>query len=552
MNQLASLPQWLHLRRIAGAALAAGLLLPLQGALIDDYSDPPRWDQWYVGGLAAASGVGWSVADGRLWIKGEGVLPAFDPNNLTKDYASAAYNQSTPDMPVREGQTLELRLRSFASNHDNLFGLLLYGDRTLPSGGNGYYFVAVDRNEVALFKRTNVLFFWDSIPETTDPMDIILALTRRGEEVEIAVRLHPAGDPSTLIYERRVIDGPGSDAQISGPVGPGVISRPEPATGDRSEPYGEIGYWVESGLIGLSTEPLAGPEVSFGGFDYVNYPAVAEMAIQQAVKIDFVHTPEPQIILGAPRLGGPWTPCLESLHRAGDRWEMAVPVTENQGFFTVARGFTAEEDFETGLGAAWSVLPAPGMEDRFTAEIIEAGTYRNHQLCLTSDLGSATEDGSLTLLRDDPETMDFAVAVDVPAFTMLPETEVGLIARAAEEEGLNGYVAGVALGKPEGACLPGKLWIRKIVDGVSVPLAERCPEKVFLTPGTDFRLQFTGVENQLTLELIPLNRPDLVVEPLSVEDATFTQGSTGLWLSLPTARATVTVDNFRAVGTLPE
>jgi hypothetical protein len=155
-------------------------------------------------------------------------------------------------------------------------------------------------------------------------------------------------------------------------------------------------------------------------------------------------------------------------------------------------------------------------------------------------------------MRGDSEIEDFAIQVDVSDFFMTPESEAGLIARTQFGTALGGYVAGVSLGKANATCLPGQLWIRKMVNGVSQPLAERCPATVFLAPNAANRLQFSGTGNRLTLKLTQPERPDLTVEPLVVEDASFTQGDMGLWLSLPSPKSKVTVDNFRAAGTLPE
>ncbi|MCP5525079.1 MAG: hypothetical protein H7A46_26440 [Verrucomicrobiales bacterium] len=532
-----------------GLALIALLSLTIMGRALEiDEFDPPGWEWVEDYGLAPLCQV--ETVDGYLVIRNKQTLPAYAGEQ--SNAVSVVYDGVLPNLPLLEGRTLELQLREFTSSHDDLFGWMNYGDIGPWSGQRpNAYVLAVDRNEVVLLKTSPQMWlFFESMPETTAPVDVSMALTRYGGTVTIRSQVSLSEDPSVILFEKVFVDGPGVDANLMTPAGPHGV----PSMADQGPAVpGSYGYWSELGLANYSATELApGESIRVGGFHYFLYPAAPDPAIEPAVRIDFVRTPSPRIVLSAPELNGPWTPCAEPLYPDGDRYAMAVPMASSHQFFKTAPGVTVEDGFDGGLGSDWAVLAAPGMEEAFRLETVELEVPGETRLRL-SGTQAGGPDSRLTLLHQGPAMGDFAVCLDVQESTMQADTATGLIARSVGEDGRNGYVAGVTWGPVSGGgCLPGKLWIRKIVDGVPQTLAERCPEKVVLTPGLDRRLRFTGAGDRLTVELVLPDRPDITVEPLTIHDATFTQGTTGISVTLPTETCKVTVDNFRTVGTLPE
>jgi hypothetical protein len=401
--------------RLCAALLTACILSP-QAAVIDDMNPchPDAWD-WNKTDILH------SCEDGQLTLRAINDLGPRDPALASlwrcggEFGLSAIYNKR--GLPLREGEVMELRVDNISANRDGVFSFLVYGDIWLSADLACWYALARDLNEVVLLKSASIsswadtVIFWENVPPTEEPVTIVLELLRQGDTLRITARLRHKADPTQVVFERTVYDGPGVDFNNQGLIGPNEWK----STRDIGEPYMKQGGWQETGIvvIGNGGEPL--PEMVLDNLEYSYYsPAVAELAIEQAVKLEFFHTADPQVVLSADGVDGPWTPRIESLNRVGDRWEMAVPLTDKEMFFKLARGLTTADDFEAELGEEWLLLPAAGMEDRFAIESVEAGPYQNHRLCFTSESGSATEDGGLTPIPAVHHVVDCAGVIEWP------------------------------------------------------------------------------------------------------------------------------------------
>ncbi|MCP5525046.1 MAG: hypothetical protein H7A46_26275 [Verrucomicrobiales bacterium] len=319
-----------------GLALAAGLLLYSNATVIDDMAPchPSNWAWNQVD-------ITHSCDDGRLTLRAINDPGPLDPSKTSAakgspDYAHVAvYNQGFFDLPLREDEVLELRVDYISANRDDVFATLLYGDGSVTDDLMGWYALARDRNEVALIKSStrssmkDTVIFWETLPPTDDPVTMVLAMTRQGDTAQITVRLQLKADPSQVLFERTVLDGPGVDFTNEGLIGPkGWQSVP-----DIGAPYMEMGLWQELGIFVASDggEPL--PELVLDNLEYHYIPL---LDVQKAVCLSWPVVEGEFVVESAPAADGPWTQVPEAEGHWVEveaRQQVWVLATEQARFF---------------------------------------------------------------------------------------------------------------------------------------------------------------------------------------------------------------------------
>ncbi|MCP5526873.1 MAG: hypothetical protein H7A47_08720 [Verrucomicrobiales bacterium] len=247
------------------------------------------------------------------------------------------YDVGYPDLPLLEGQTLELRLDCVRANRDGVYAYIAYVDRQIGENLVAWYTLMRDRNEVFLAKSAGApwsetknqftVMSWDYGAETDEPVTMVLAMTRLGDTVEITARILLRADPTQILFERTVRDGPGVDFPEDGPVGPqGMLSVP-----DVGPPFGEMGYNQEIGMYVLNEggEPLS--EVVIDNLEYRYLPV---LDVEKAVCLSRPLTEGEFVIEAAPTIDGPWEEVSSGATSVdGDRQQVWVLAADQARFF---------------------------------------------------------------------------------------------------------------------------------------------------------------------------------------------------------------------------
>jgi len=231
------------------------------------------------------------------------------PTNTPLDTHAAGIHSIPISGPLPDNQTLELRVDLVgASENDAWAGLHFLWSPQLQ----GYAFFK-DQDEVGLCKfydSANSLawFFYEDRSLPNENVTLVLALARRGSNVEVTARVLDKDNTNAILFECTMTDTPQAD-----PVLPSGTVR-----GSRSEPDVPGTPWPVSAAptdIELTLQwanPESGPDRNYAQVTYDNLEVwqyeCPQLAIQSAVVLSWPVTQGQFILESASGVEGPWEP----------------------------------------------------------------------------------------------------------------------------------------------------------------------------------------------------------------------------------------------------
>jgi len=527
---------------IASLAISACTAVRLDAVVIDDFENGVKFAE----GGGGTNYFLWGLTNGQLGISKQNPI-ATPTGNLPETYDNVYW--PAPQLPagnLDEGRTLELRLDLNHASADNLFLVLMCGG---PSdGADSAYAVFVDRNEVALAKwKPNAgmnTFYWDTAATTNENVTVKVAFTKtNNNSLAITVKVVDKGNQRATLYNRTFVDGPGRDGPVPPPDPHGIgVLIPDPGGPLTNFTYAAAGCWQ---MIFTSPPPL---EMLLDNLEYDVYhsPHLEIAQTSNGVALSWMLPMEEQILVEADLLSGPWRPCPIPPSLTGGTLCVESPCLAQQNFYKLVLGTRFSDDF-SGTKPPW--LPC-FFEDEDTnrwALTETNGVFRVQALAAPADPG-----GRMAIFPPGPwvEFKDFWASIDILDLHASLDARVGIIARFGGDPGNcpgnnNGYIAA----------------LRPNWEGVKnrAILAFARPPDPLITgpvftfkPGTPYRLIFSGVGQQFSVELIDLESGQPAVAPLLVTKSVISQGATCLWISSQGDPGfDVTFDNFFITRTKP-
>ena len=238
-------------------------------------------------------------------------------------------------------QTFELRTDLVSANqNDAVAGISL--NWAIPDPGHfgqGYMFFK-DEDEVGLLKFYNqatsfAWFFHSNQPITNRNVTLVLALTRRGANVEINTRVLDRGNANAVLFDRTVTDTPQADAVLPSGAVRGFIGVADPP----GTPWPLLG---SPALVGLTLTwfnsqlaPNPRAQVIYDNVEVWQYES-PQLTIQKAIALSWPLSQGPGqfVLVSAPSVDGPWAPVPNLWCRTNNaQIEASVLATESMQFF---------------------------------------------------------------------------------------------------------------------------------------------------------------------------------------------------------------------------
>ncbi len=258
----------------------------------DDFGGPNQWS-W---GTIVNQQLLFSTAIGSM------------NTNVPSDSFCGAAPPVLAPAPLSDNQTLEYRVDLVGRNQDELAAHLHYA----ASGTGGGYAFVKSQDIVAFFKffdggPSMAFFFSTNCPLKDTNVVLVLALTRRGSNLEINTRILDKDNANAVLFDRTVVDTPEADPVLPSGAVEGMVS-----TVDRAGTPWPI---VHQGPVGIvlgmtwynSTRGTEGAaQVTFDNMEVWQYET-PPLAIQNAVVLSWPLTQGQFVLESATSVAGPWT-----------------------------------------------------------------------------------------------------------------------------------------------------------------------------------------------------------------------------------------------------
>jgi len=287
-------------------ALAAGISTAASQTLVwsDNFDDgiPLGW----IGLVGPGGVVGSAETNGCAF--GWGSFGPTPPSAPTETYGCVLHSIPTSG-PLPDQQTLEARVDLVAGSRNDAFAhLQLVWYEGTSTHAYAFY---KDQDEIGLMKAWNggraLAFFFDiNQPLKNQNVTLVLALTRRGANVEINTRVLDKDNADAVLFDHTVTDTPQSDPVLPSGSGKGLVSVPDLA----AIPWPVLAApgSVELGLAWVDTNSTSGPiSVTFDNLEIWQYES-PQMAIQNAVVLSWPLTQGAFVLESADNVNGVWTP----------------------------------------------------------------------------------------------------------------------------------------------------------------------------------------------------------------------------------------------------
>lgn len=310
-------------------ALEAGRSTGLAQAILlqDDFTDANllAWTQGVQGQMTRVSE--------QLVLSG--TFGATPPAEATATYVYGIHSIPTSG-PLPDGQTLEARVELLGINQNDAFAHLQLV--WFEGASTHAYALVKDQDEIGLMKAWDMgrslafLFFTKEVIKSQN-VTLVLALTRRGSNLEINTRVLDRDNSNAVLFDRTVTDTPQSDAVLATGTVKGLVTVP-----DRSEtpwPVLDAPGSVELGMAwGNTQHGSVGPATAtFDNLEVKQYES-PELTIQRAAVLSWPLTQAPFAVVSAPSLDGPWTPVTDPWCRTNaSRIEVIIVAPDSQKFF---------------------------------------------------------------------------------------------------------------------------------------------------------------------------------------------------------------------------
>ena len=236
-----------------------------------------------------------------------GSFGPFQTNNPLATHAAGIHSIPTSG-PLPDSQTLELRADLIGtSENDALAGLAF---NWLP-GGQGYAFF-MDQDEVTMMKFHSggtacAMLFYETRPLRNGNVTLVLALTRRGSNVEITTRVLDKVNPNAVLFERTVTDTPQADPVLPNRAYRGALTGPDVA--GTPWPVGAAPGNVELTINWVNSQrpPDGSAAAIYDNLEVWQYES-PQLTIQKAVVLSWPVTSGRFVVDGASDPNGPWEP----------------------------------------------------------------------------------------------------------------------------------------------------------------------------------------------------------------------------------------------------
>ncbi len=447
-------------------------------------------------------------------------------------------------------RTVELRMDVVQFQQDDAFAIL--GVRTGDDSGEVCgYSVLLDRNEIALLKLGwgkeepfISCFFWErlsNLPE--DGLSLSVAYSLANGDLAIHVRVLDRWEQNVL-WQKVAMDTRGLD-----PVLPdrSVKNLRMQAEGIAA-PYSRIDLLPVVGILWCNTinAPAQPPEVIIDNVQLLDRfaPRLEIATTTGSIALSWQTPLEEHILMVADQLSGPWRPCPQLVTLSSDTLCVSMPCLGPQKFFKLVPGTRVTQDFN-GSQPPWH----PHYWDYGNAGLF---TWTIKDGALRIECPDSVGGGDILLLpsRSDIVVSDFSASVDILDWgSGINSRSVGIFARGVvDRDNFPGQTEGYI----------GELWINR---NNSVGLAslnifadgDQPTEEVAefeLEAGNGYRLQFSGIANQLTLRLFKLSDLERPVAESQRIANSWSDGPVGLWIHNRDNQAyDFTVDNIVVIGT---
>ncbi|MBI4327572.1 MAG: hypothetical protein HY674_20250 [Chloroflexi bacterium] len=313
-------------------ALAVSVSTTLAQTLLysNDFSDPSK-------PLTALNWVTYQLSNQQLILTCTRAS-ATDTNNLG---TSTGGVEPPPSLfaggALPDQQTLELRIDLISANQDDAVA-----DLHAAFNGKGYFFVK-DQNEIALLKAwwptptaAWAVLYWTNNPVKNQNVTLVLALTRRGSDLEITTRVLDKDNANAVLFDHTVTDTPQADPVLPNRAVKGIRTELDPVGlpwALQSFGYPVVGVaWVNPQS---APNPLA--QVVYDNLEVWQYEA-PQLTIQNAVVLSWPLTQSQFILESADNVNGPWTPVPDPWWRTdAGRNEVSVPAPESLKLFRLSQ-----------------------------------------------------------------------------------------------------------------------------------------------------------------------------------------------------------------------
>lgn len=503
---------------LAIPALLLWLTLPLRADVIDDFSNGKKFSIY-----ALDRAPEWEIVDGQLHFG----YPA------STTYGSFWYMQSH-ELP--EGQPVEFRLDVVSLNDPNAatgLAVLFSSPPDAPRGVSRAYELFYLRGRVALVKGSeagNYHVFDRSCRSTSDPVTLLLTLTRQGDNLKVGTKVVRRDDPlDVLLQPGDFTDTPsvqGSADNGAPPAGP-VIA------------------------VGVMCETVNGAQVSlqavFDNLECSAAPTPRFLEIQRpAGRASRLEWRSWSILLEASDLGGPWRPWPEVAYEDGGAYGVSIPLSESAQFFRVASGSQRLDNFDTPWDfTSWKTAPMGGGQGWRPAFGMANGHGR------LRGLGNGNQDFVMYWGASDVPARESVASVDILDWDeTMEDAAFGLLLRVKSEkdvwlpaiEGLpHDRYAGLLTFKKAGS--PSESVLSLTGPGGEPLEIKRFPA---VDPAKQYRLRFWAVNDRLTLELFSLDDLTRPIETCEAIDGRVPEGVGEALYGTKSANAMydVTIDRF--------
>ena len=267
---------------------------------------------------------GWTSVGGQINEVNEqfvvsGSFGATPTNAPTATHAAGIHSIPTAG-PLPDNQTLELRADLISASQNDAWAGLHFLWR---GQGQGYIFFK-DQDEVGICKFYNAAnalawFSYENRPLPNANVILVLALTRRGSNVEITTRVLDKDNANAVLFERTVTDTPQADPVL--PSGTVRGSRSEPDEAGTPWPVTTAPTAVEFTLQWAN--PESAPDANYAQVTYdnlevwqyesprLNIQKIVGLDTEQAVVLSWPITQAQFILESASSVDDPWDPVTD-------------------------------------------------------------------------------------------------------------------------------------------------------------------------------------------------------------------------------------------------
>lgn len=501
---------------LATTAVLAWLAPPLRADVIDDFEGPKKHRVF-----ASSGEADYAVVDGQLKM------------SQTRGGAAGIYYLC--DYAIPEGRSIEFRVDVVSANDATTYA----GLQVVFDAGNNYGLFRY-QNRVTLGKLwtdqtvSEATVYADQYPARfVGPVTMILSLAREGNRVRVRGKVVERDNPDRVIFDHWMTD--------TGTFG---------ANGYKAPFMGPVTF-VQILCSDLAGSSAVRDQLVIDNLVCSDDPLPPHMSIRrQNGNQATLEWPGRAILMEADSVQGPWKPCAEEIAEGPAACGSTMPLDGSDRFFRCVRGWH-EDGFLAGDYPWQTASPVPGRVWRPAFAMVQGhgrifgqGARNEEFLVGFHQVGGIWFRDcvvSVDILDWDETMVDAAFGI---LLRVKPDKEMWF----PKTDGLPGqHYAGLLTFKTADDPAESALSILGPGD-TRIGQDVRFPA---LNPDRQYRLRFSAVGRQLTLELFDLEEPTSPLKTCTATDARITEGMHALY-GTRSANDTynVTIDRFLLRGVM--